>query len=265
MSAVKAVLKAYFTAELLRNKGIVFGLLGLALWLSLFLAPLTLFRPPQVPAGAIASQVLVSIAIFLAYSSATWDWAWQIRWLLFEGILEHVIASGRSIFILYIGIVPISLMWYAAALAVGYLTISLLVSPPTISVVDPAALVLGVLTLAAVLFGYSMLLGGITISTGTSGPVMEFVGWILPIATGGIVPLRALPEIVQRFALTTPFSYPAELLRHALGLSTPILPLKTTSIVGSFYAFMFLVAALAYFKAQLKKMLREGVKTAWMY
>ena len=265
MSAVLAVLKAYFTAELLRNRGIVYGLLGLALWLALFLAPLTLFRSPSVSPGEVAAHALVAIAIFLAYSTATWDWAWQLRWLLFQGILEHVIASGRSVFVLYAGIVPISLMWYAAAMTVGYATLALLVAPPTFSCVDPALLALGAAMLMAVLFAYSMLLGGVTISTGTSGPIMEFVGWILPIATGGLVPLRALPRPVQVVALATPFSYPAEVLRYSLGLSLPVMEPGTTVLVGLLYSAAFLGLSILYFKAQLRKLLREGVKTAWMY
>ena len=265
MSAAAAVLKAYFTAELLRNRGIVYGLLGLALWLALFLAPITLFRSPSVPPGEVAAHGLVAIAIFLAYSTATWDWAWQLRWLLFQGILEHIIASGRSVFVLYVGIVPVSFMWYLAAMGVGYATIAVFVVPSTFSHVDLALLAAGAAMLMAVFFAYSMLLGGVTISTGTSGPVMEIVGWILPIATGGLVPLRALPRAVQVIALATPFSYPAEVLRCSLGLSTPVIPLGTTVALGAVYAAAFLAASLLYFKLQLRKLMREGVKTAWMY
>ena len=85
------------------------------------------------------------------------------------------------------------------------------------------------------------------------------------IATGGLTPLSTLPEVVQVIALATPFSYPAELIRYGLGLSPPALDPGLTCVVGVVYAVAFLCFATFFFKLQLKKILKEGVKTVAMY
>lgn len=265
LKAAKEVFMAYFKAELLRSKGIVFGFLSLSLWLSLFTAPLILFRPSTMPPETVGAYAFAAVLIFLSYSVATWDWAWQLRWLMFQGILEHVIASGRSILLLYVGIIPMSLMWYVAALSVTYFIIYLLLAPPALALLSPTALLVGISTMVTVLFAYSLLLGATTISTGTSGPMAEIVGWVLPIATGGLTPLSALPKVVQDVALLTPFSYPAELIRYSLGISEPVVDVNTLMITGPLYALAFLAISLVYFKYQLRKLLKEGIKTAAMW
>ena len=116
-----------------------------------------------------------------------------------------------------------------------------------------------------VLFAHALILGGTTISVGTSGPVMEFISWILPIATGGLVPLRNMPVIIQKIAIYTPYSYPAELIRYSILGVDPILPLQETVLYGTIFAIAYFAAAIIYFKIQLKKLLKEGPKTVGMY
>lgn len=263
--AVRAVFRAYFVAELLRSRGFVYGLLSFAVWITLFVMPLALFAPRGVNMGMVSTAALTATAIFLAYSVATWDWAWLLRWLMHQGMLEYVIASGRSIFLLYAGVVPVSLMWYSLALATTYALLSLLVAPPTIVIQVPWALALGFSTLFVVMLGYAMLLGGTVIATGTSGPVLEFMGWVLPIVTGGITPLRSMPKAIQLLALATPFSYPAELIRYGLGLSIPIVDPIEAAVWGAVYAIAFLALSTVFMKHQLRKLLREGIKSVAMW
>ncbi len=265
MDAVKAVLKAYFTTELIRSRGFIFGLLNMVLWMLLFLAPITLFRPPDIDPSVISGYAFTAILVFMSYSVATWDWAWELRWLMTRGLLEYIIASGRSIFILYVGVLPVSLMWMIMALTLVYALLSVLTAPPAIAVYDPVIMAAGFTIFLIVLFAHALILGGTTIATGTSGPVMEFISWILPIATGGLVPLRNMPVIVQEIALYTPYSYPAELIRYSILGVEPILPLWETVLYGSLYALAYLIVALLYFRMQLKKLLREGPKTVGMY
>ncbi len=263
--ALKAVLKAYVKAELLRSKGFVIGIFSLMLWLVMFLAPTALFRSPQVSPEVISAYALVAIAVFVSYSTATWDWAWELRWLMYQGILEHVLLSGESVFVLFAGVLPVSLIWLALTITGSYALLTSLIAQPLLRIAEPLPLALGIITLGVVLIAYALLLGGVTISTGTSGPVIELIGWVLPIATGGLTPLSTLPEAIQVIALATPFSYPAELIRYGLGLSPPILDPDLTCAVGVLYAAAFLCFAVIFFKLQLKKILKEGVKTVAMY
>jgi len=265
IDTIKAVLSAYIKAELLRSKGFIIGAFSLMLWLVMFLAPAVLFRSPHISPEVISTYALVAIGIFVSYSAATWDWAWELRWLMYQGILEHVILSGESVFLLFAGILPVSLIWLTITMLGSYAVLTGIIAPPRIIVAEPAALLAGIASLAIVLVAYALLLGGVTISTGTSGPVMELIGWILPIATGGLVPLAALPKVVQYVALATPFSYPAELIRYGLGLTNPILEPALTTYIALSYSIGFLVFAVFFFNLQLKKILKEGVKTVAMY
>ncbi len=265
IEAAKAVLKAYFTAELIRSRGFVYGLLSMAMWMMLFIAPIMLFTPPGVDEGLFAGYGFTAVLVFMSYSTVTWDWAWQLRWLMRSGIFDYVVTSGRNILILYLGIVPVSLVWLAMALAEVYVLLAVLFTPPAFQISNPLLLVYGLVMLGVVLFAHSMILGATTIATGTSGPVMEILSWILPIATGGLVPLIRMPETIQVIALCTPYSYPAEIIRYYL-LGTPtVLPIEQTLLHGGIYAIVFLAVSLIYFKIQLKKVFKEGPKTIGMY
>lgn len=261
LRSAKAVLVAYFISELVRSKGLVYGLLSLGVWLSIFVVPASLFVGGG-DTGLLATGILVGTAIFLAYSTATWDWAMLLRWLLQLGIFEYVITSGSPILSHYIGTVPVSITWYSIALGIAYMIIRTFIGPPHISVVDPVALIAGVSFLLLVLLAYSFILGGSVIAAGTAGPVVEFISWILPIATGGLVPVSAMPRFLQIVAYLTPFSYPAELLRYSLGVSRTILDPGTTLLVGATYSVLFLVLSAMYLRYQINKVLKEGIKTA---
>lgn len=265
VNSARVVFVSYVKAELLRSKGFFLGLISMATWLAILMLPMTLFRNPETPAGLISTYMFVGIAIFQAYSVSTWDWGWELRDSLFRGVLENVIVSGSSIFVMYVGIIPITASWLALSLSITYLMLSALIAPPTIQVMSLAPFLLGLFSLMIVLFAYAMILGSTLIASGTSGAVVEFVSWILPIATGGITPLANLPPTMRLIALLTPFSYPAELLRHSLGLTTLILPEEVMIAVSIVYPTAFLALGYAYFKKQLRKLLKEGVKTVSLW
>ncbi len=265
IEAVKAVFKAYVTAELIRRSGFLYSILSMSLWILLFLAPLSLFASPSIDKGLIAGYAFTAVLVFSSYSTATWDWPWEIRWLMRNGILEYIVASGNNILILYFGVAPISLTWLILALSGTWLILAAFIAPPAFIIADPLLLLAGITLLVLVLVAHSMILGGTVISVGTSGPVMELISWILPIATGGLVPLVRLPALAAMIALWTPYAYPAELIRNAL-LGTPtMLPVGETLIIGAIYSLIFLAVSLYYFHLQYRKMLREGVRSIGMY
>ncbi|MGC8975314.1 MAG: ABC transporter permease [Thermoprotei archaeon] len=264
-NSAKVVFVSYVKAELLRSKGFFLGLISMATWLAILMLPMTLFRNPETPASIISTYAFVGIAIFQAYSVSTWDWGWELRDSLFRGVLENVIISGSSIFVMYVGIIPMTISWLALSLSITYLMLSALIAPPIIQVTNPALFLLGLFSLMIVLFAYAMILGSTLIASGTSGAVVEFVSWILPIATGGITPLTNLPPTMRLIALLTPFSYPAELFRYSLGLTTLILPEEIMTAVSTAYPTAFLALGYLYFKKQLHKLLKEGVKTVSLW
>lgn len=264
LRSAKAVLVAYFVGELIRSRGLAYGLLSLAVWLSMFLIPASLFAESRT-AGSVSVGALVGIAVFLAYSTATWDWAVLLRWLMQLGVLEYVIASGSPLLSHYLGTIPVSLAWYSIALGIAYATVSAFLGQPRVIVVDTLALAVGVFSLLMVLMAYSFILGGTLIAAGTVGPVVEFVGWVLPIVTGGLTPLTLMPQPLQVLAYLTPFSYPAELLRYSLGVSSPLLDLGLVTAIGAWYSVVFLAISYIYLKYQVKKMLKEGIRSVALF
>lgn len=264
LRSAKAVLLAYFVGELVRSKGLAYSLLSLAVWLSMFMIPASLFVK-EGTAGPPSTGVLVGVAVFLAYSTATWDWAMLLRWLIQLGVLEYVLASGSPILSHYLGTVPVSLAWYSMALGISYAIVSVFLGPPEVVIVDPLAFAVGVCSLLLVLMAYSFMLGGTLIAAGTIGPVVELVGWILPISTGGLTPLIMMPRPLQVLAHLTPFSYPAELLRYSLGVSSTVLDPELLVGVGVAYSLAFAAVAFVYLRYQLKRMLKEGVRSVALF
>ncbi|MCX8184821.1 MAG: ABC transporter permease [Sulfolobales archaeon] len=264
LHSARAVLVAYFTAELIRSKGLAYGFLSLAVWLSMFIVPASLFAKGEIMHSALTG-ILVGISVFLAYNTATWDWALLLRWLIQLEVLEYVMASGSSIVSHYLGTIPVSIAWYSIALGVAYTIVSVFLGPPNITVVDPLALVAGICSLMLVLLAYSFILGGTVLSVGSAGPILEFIAWILPVATGSITPLAFMPKPIQIFAYLTPFSYPAELLRYSLGVSSTLLDPGLTAIIGASYSAVFFTAGLLYLNHQVRKLLREGIRSVALF
>ncbi|MEM2411005.1 MAG: ABC transporter permease [Desulfurococcaceae archaeon] len=260
-----AVFKAYFLSEFARSRGFIYGLVGMALWITVFTMPIALFAGDDVNADEVAARIFVGIILFMFYGTASWDWAAELRWMINDGRIEYYIASGSGFTPHYVGILPVSFMWLGIALSVNYLVLSLLWSPPSIRIVDPLIFLYGFTLLLTCLIAYALILGGTMISSGVTGSVVEVISFILPIATGGLLPLRLMPEPLQLFALLTPFSYPAELVRYSMLGVEPVLELKVTILAGTLYVLVFLVLGVIYFKYQLKRAVREGFKTISMW
>jgi len=257
---VLAVLKAYVLSDLVRSRGLFYGLMGISLWILLFTLPVTLFADPGSDPGFLSAQVFTGIMVFLFYSAATWDWAAEIRWMINDGRLEYYIASGSGFLPHYLGIMPISFTWVSLSLGATYFLLSLVLTPPVLVIRDWILFFYGLLLLVVTLLGYALILGGTILSAGASGAIIEFLGFILPVATGGLTPLARLPRQLRIFALTTPFSYPAELLRHSL-LGTPlVLNVGEIILYGGVYSLVFFMLSTLYFKYQLRKVLREGMR-----
>lgn len=260
-----AIFKAYFLSEFMRSRGFMYGLVGMALWITMFTMPIALFTTSDVEASEITARIFVGIILFMFYGTASWDWAAELRWMINDGRIEYYVASGSGFAPHYIGILPVSFMWLGIALLINYLMLSILWSPPNIRVVNPLIFLYGFALLLACLMAYALILGGTMISSGVTGSVVEIISFILPMATGGLLPLRLMPEPLQLFALSTPFSYPAELVRYSILGIDPLLELETTVLIGTLYVVAFLVLGILYFKYQLKKTMKEGFRTISMW
>lgn len=256
-----AILISYLKVELVRSKGFVYGLLSMALWILMFTSPLALFSEGATGLDEISGRIFVGIIVFMFYGMATWDWAVELRWMINDGRIEYYIASGSGFLPHYLGILPVSLMWLSLSLTVNYAVLSILWAPPKVMLVDIAVLVYGFAMLILCLMGYALILGGTMISTGVTGFIVEILSFVLPIATGGVLPLKLLPQPLQLIALATPFSYPAELVRYSLLGIEPIQGVEKTLVISLLYIPLFLLIGVTYFKLQLKRALKEGFKT----
>ncbi|MEM4527994.1 MAG: ABC transporter permease [Desulfurococcaceae archaeon] len=260
-----AVFKAYFISEMTRSRGFIYGLMSFAIWITLMITPLMLFAEPGRDPRSISGYIFTGIIMFMFYTSATWDWAAELRWMINDGRLEYYIASGSGFLPHFLGILPISLIWLAIALLVNYAVLSIILGPPLLLFQEPYLLIAGFSLLLINLVGYALILGGSMIASGTSGFIVEILGFILPVATGGLTPLSVLPKPLQLFALITPFSYSAELIRYSLIATQPVLPLDTLFIRGSIYSLVFLSIGILFFKYQLKKIMKEGFRATSMW
>lgn len=260
-----SVFKAYFKVELIRSRGFIYGLLSMALWIVMFTMPIALFLGESSDLSEISARIFVGVMVFMFYSMATWDWAAEIRWMINDGRVEYYIASGSGFLPHYLGILPVSFMWLGISLTVNYVVLSLLWAPPRVSPVNILAFVYGFVLLILCLMGYALILGGTMLSTGVTGFIIEIIGFVLPIATGGLYPLKFSPKPLQVIALATPFSYPAEIIRYSLLGIEPVANLQKTVILSAIYVPIFLLTGITYFRYQLRKALKEGFKTISMW
>ncbi|MEM1541897.1 MAG: ABC transporter permease [Ignisphaera sp.] len=262
---VYMVFKAYAVSDLLRSKGFVFGLVSMSIWFMLFISPIILFIDSSFNPRVASAYSFTAILIFLFYSVATWDWAAEIRWMINDGRLEYYIASGSGFLCHYLGIMPISFIWIAMAMSINYLLLTVVWGPPELQISDLRLFIYGFILLTTNLVSYALVLGGTMLSSGVTGFVMEIIGFITPIATGGLTPLINLPKPIQTFALMTPFSYPAEIIRYILLKSPTIMSIHELCIRGTLYSLTFLAVSIIYFRYQLKKIMREGVRVTTLW
>ncbi|MEM1662297.1 MAG: ABC transporter permease [Desulfurococcaceae archaeon] len=260
-----AVFKAYFVSDLVRSRGFIYGLISFSFWIILFLAPVSLFMGGEVDQHIVASYAFASLFIFMVYSIATWDWAAELRWMINNGILEYYIATGSGILPHYLGLIPVSLMWFGLSLTVNYIMITIFIGPPKIIIYDTIMFLAAFTMMILVVFGYALFLGATMVSSGVSGFIVEFLSFLLPISTGGLTPLSRLPIYVRNFALATPFSYPAELIRYSILGMEPVLNIEKMILIGYCYATLFFTAGLAYFKYQFRKGLKKGFVQASLW
>lgn len=265
LRASKAIFVSYFKMEMIRESGFFLGLVSMSLWIMLFLLPIMLFREEGTSYSLIATYIFIGICIFQAYSVTSWDFGWSLRLAMFNGVLENILVSGSNILIMFLGMAPVSILWLILSITLSYFVVSILIAPPYIPSINIPFFIISLSILVIVLLAYALLLGGTLIASGTSGAVVEFLSWILPVATGGVTPLSRLPPVLRDFALFTPFSYPAELLRFSLSLEKPILSIEHTVTIGFLFSVTFLALSYLYFKFQLKKLMKVGIKTTSMW
>ncbi|MEM1696952.1 MAG: ABC transporter permease [Desulfurococcaceae archaeon] len=256
-----AVFKAYLLSEFLRSRGFIYGLVSLALWLSIFVLPMLLFIGETADPSWVSAGMFIGIMMFLFYSTASWEWAAELRWMISDGRIEYYVASGSGFLPHFLGVIPVSLIWLSLALFFNYVVLSAIITSPRLHVLNLPLFAYGLTLLIVCLMGYSLILGGTMISSGVSGFVVELISFVLPVATGGFLPLRMMPRQLQIFALCTPFSYPAEMIRYSILGIEPVLGLEKTVVIGTLYVFVFIAISSIYFKYQLNKALREGFKS----
>lgn len=257
--------KLYTVSDIVRGKSGIVSLAGISLWLILLILPVSLFANPQIGLGRVAAFIFGGILVFNVYSVATWDWAWEIRKLINYNVLEYLIVSGKSPLMVYLGLIPVSLIWLLTIIVLGYGIVSVFVTQPKIVILDFKLLILAFVLLIIVVLSYALVLASTILISGTSGAIVEIFSWVLPLATGGFVPLSLMPEPLRTIALFTPFSYPAELLRKTLNIYETVLPVNTMFIIGYIYGLVFLTFSITLFKLGIRKTLKEGLKTlsAW--
>jgi len=165
--------KLYTVSDIIRGKSGIISLAGISLWLTLLILPVSLFANPQIGLGRVAAFIFGGILVFNVYSVATWDWAWEIRKLINYNVLEYLIVSGKSPLMVYLGLIPASLIWLLMIIVLGYGIVNVFIAQPRIAISDFKSFILAFALLIIVVLSYALILASTTLISGTSGAVVE--------------------------------------------------------------------------------------------
>lgn len=229
------------------------------LWTSIYvLGALTFASPQSYP--MVAPMIFWAVLAWSLMSTPVWtigNWAsYYINMGLYE---EHEVAGASHSLFLSLRSLPALLVSLATAAVVGGF-IAYTTGAPILRVDDPLLLAasLGALTLMAVL--YSLILAFLSLSTRAPAPLLDFMNFFLFIAGGIAAPVSRLPGPLRLFALATPYSHPAELVRLAAVGQPTYLPPRVEALATIAWILALTLAWTVTRSLAVSRARREGVK-----
>jgi ABC-2 type transport system permease protein len=229
------------------------------LWITIYvLGTLTFASPQSYP--RVAPMVFWAVLAWNLMSTPVWtigNWArFYINMELYE---EHEVAGASHSIFLSLRSLPALLVSLATAAVVGGF-IAYTTRAPILRVGDPLLLAasLGAITLMAVL--YSLILAFLSLFTRAPAPLLDFMNFFLFIAGGIAAPISKLPGPVRLFALATPYSHPAELMRLAAVGQPTYLPPGVEALATTAWITVLTLAWMTTKSLAVSRARREGVR-----
>ncbi|MEB2835791.1 MAG: hypothetical protein GSR80_001320, partial [Desulfurococcales archaeon] len=229
------------------------------LWVTIYvLGALTFASPSSYP--RVAPMVFWAVLAWNLMSTPVWTIGNWARFYVNMGVFEeHEIAGASHSLFLALRSLPAILVSLGTAGVVGAF-IAYVTGAPVLEARDPLLLAasLAAITLDAIF--YSLVLAFLSLATRAPAPLLDFMNFLLFIAGGIAAPVSRLPGPVRVFALLTPYSHPAELMRlAAVGEPTYLPPALEALLTLAWLAVMALAwLASAHWALGLAR--REGVR-----
>ena len=249
--------------HLVRTSRYAFGMLNWALvdalWVSIYvLGALSFTDPREYP--VVAPAVFWAVVAWSLMSTPVWTVGNWARFYVAMGVFEeHELAGASHSLFLSFRSLPAVAVGLASSAVVGAF-VALVTGAPVLEARDPLLLAASLAAVHAVALLYSLTLAFLSLATRTPAPLLDFLNFLLFIAGGIAAPLSRLPGPLRAFALATPYSHPAELMRHAaVGMETYLPPPAHGALTLAWLAALTLVwrATSRYMLARAR---REGVR-----
>ncbi len=258
-----AHLAAYAWVHLLRMRRLAFSLVnwGLVdfLWLSIYVFSVLAFAEPEAY-PAIVPTVFWAMVAFSLMSTPVWTVGNWVRFYIGMGLLEeHEFAgASHSAFLAMRALPSIPMALVAGVGAAALLYAATGVNP--LRVGDPFLLAASLAAILAQATLYSLLIAFAGMAMRTPTPLLDFMNFFLFMARGIAVPVSALPEPLRVVAVLTPYSHPAELMRHAVTGMEPYLGLEGEVLATLAYMAILGVAAWVASRWALRRVKVWGAK-----
>ncbi len=256
-------LAAYAWVHLLRMRRFALSLInwGLVdfLWLSIYVFSVLAFAEPKAYPLVVPAVFWAMIA-FSLMSTPVWTVGNWVRFYIGMGLLEeHELAGANHSAFLALRALPAIPM----ALIAGVGAATLLYAATGINPLRVRDPILLAVSLAAILIQatlYSLLIAFAGMATRTPTPLLDFMNFFLFVAGGIAVPVSTLPGPLRLVAVLTPYSHPAELMRHAVAGMEPYLGVAGEALASLAYTCILGVVAWGASRWALRKVRVWGAK-----
>lgn len=229
------------------------------LWISVYMLAVLAFTAPDMY-PSVVPLVFWAIIGFTLMGSPTWVIGNWMRHYVNMGIFEeHEMLKVNHTLFLAMRIIPSLSMALIAGLAASLFLYAITGVNP-LAIQNPLLLAASLLAILAMATLYSLTLAYLSLYLGAPAPALDLLNFMLFIVGGIAVPVGSLPEPLRWLAIATPYSHPAEIMRHAIAGLEPYLGLHGEALASALMlATLILVLRLMERKA-LSKARREGVR-----
>ncbi len=229
------------------------------LWISIYVLGALTFASPS-SYGVVAPMVFWAVLAWNLMSTPLWTIGNWTRFYIAMGVFEeHELAGASHSLFLSLRALPAIIVSLGTAAVVGGF-IAYVTRAPILHVENLLLLAGSLAAITAMATLYSLTIAFLSLATRAPAPLLDFMNFLLFIAGGIAAPVSRLPGPVRAFAVATPYSHPAELMRMAaVGLKPYLEPRLEALLTVAWLAGLTLLW-LAARRWALIRARREGVR-----
>ena len=241
----------------------VYGSLNWALsdglWVTIYvLGVLAFTRPEQY--SLVVPMVFWAVFAWTLISMPVWIIGNWVKFYIAMGVYEeHELAGVDHAVFLSLRVIPSLIITIPSVLVVMLFLYAVTgILPGAVNPVLLSACLILILVQATV---YGLILPYLGLFTGTPAPLLDFFNFFLFIAGGIATPIASLPAPLQLFAIATPYSHPAELMRASIVANyKPYLGFLGEVFASTAYTLLLVLVFVVSRRLVTRKIRREGVK-----